>query len=106
MGCQLAEMRTKAGPSLGGMPESVHIVVVLLSMGHIRDRNFQGCIPDRGFFVVQKRALEAFHLDPEKWGVNVQSLSGSPANFQVQYPLSMLDFLLLILFYFLVNMSW
>jgi glycine hydroxymethyltransferase len=31
----------------------------------------------------QQRALETFRLDPEHWGVNVQSLSGSPANFQV-----------------------
>ena len=31
----------------------------------------------------QQRALKAFNLDPAKWGVNVQSLSGSPSNFQV-----------------------
>lgn len=38
---------------------------------------------DQVELLCQKRALEAFHLDPDEWGVNVQSLSGSPANFQV-----------------------
>jgi len=38
---------------------------------------------DQVELMCQKRALEAFHLDPNEWGVNVQSLSGSPANFQV-----------------------
>ena len=38
---------------------------------------------DQVELLCQERALEAFNLDPEEWGVNVQSLSGSPANFQV-----------------------
>jgi glycine hydroxymethyltransferase len=42
---------------------------------------------DQVELLCQKRALEAFNLDPEEWGVNVQSLSGSPANFQVCFRL-------------------
>jgi glycine hydroxymethyltransferase len=39
---------------------------------------------DQVELLCQKRALEAFDLNPAEWGVNVQSLSGSPANFQVR----------------------
>lgn len=38
---------------------------------------------DRIELLCQKRALEAFGVTPDKWGVNVQTLSGSPANLQV-----------------------
>lgn len=38
---------------------------------------------DQSELLCQKRALEAFRLNPEEWGVNVQALSGSPANFYV-----------------------
>ncbi|EGF83359.1 hypothetical protein BATDEDRAFT_15526 [Batrachochytrium dendrobatidis JAM81] len=38
---------------------------------------------DRAERLCQARALEAFKLDPAKWGVNVQSLSGAPANLYV-----------------------
>merc|ERR1719343_69462 len=38
---------------------------------------------DQAESLCQRRALEACRLDPQAWGVNVQSLSGSPANFQV-----------------------
>mmetsp|Transcript_32180 Transcript_32180/g.44634 ORF Transcript_32180/g.44634 Transcript_32180/m.44634 type:complete len:522 (+) Transcript_32180:111-1676(+) len=38
---------------------------------------------DQAEILCQQRALAAFRLDPAKWGVNVQSLSGSPSNMQV-----------------------
>ncbi|KAL3455500.1 serine hydroxymethyltransferase-domain-containing protein [Aspergillus heterothallicus] len=35
---------------------------------------------DQSERLCQQRALETFRLNPEEWGVNVQPLSGSPAN--------------------------
>lgn len=38
---------------------------------------------DQSESLCQERALKAFRLDPEQWGVNVQALSGAPANLYV-----------------------
>ena len=38
---------------------------------------------DEAELLCQRRALEAFGLSEDEWGVNVQTLSGSPANFAV-----------------------
>jgi len=38
---------------------------------------------DKAETLCMKRALESCRLNPEEWGVNVQVLSGSPANFNV-----------------------
>lgn len=40
-------------------------------------------VVDQVEILCQTRALEAYGLDSEKWGVNVQPYSGSPANFAV-----------------------
>lgn len=38
---------------------------------------------DKIELLCQERALKAYGLNPEEWGVNVQPYSGSPANFEV-----------------------
>lgn len=52
------------------------------SEGYPGERYYGGNeIIDKAEALCQKRALEAFGLDPSQWGVNVQPLSGAPANF-------------------------
>src|SRR5437773_369900 len=52
--------------------------------GYPGRRYYRGtAVVDEVESLAQKRALELFELKPETWGVNVQPLSGSPANFAV-----------------------
>uniref|UniRef100_A0A1B6D8I1 Serine hydroxymethyltransferase n=1 Tax=Clastoptera arizonana TaxID=38151 RepID=A0A1B6D8I1_9HEMI len=54
------------------------------SEGYPGQRYYGGTeVIDKVEILCQKRALDAFNLDPAKWGVNVQPYSGSPANFAV-----------------------
>lgn len=54
------------------------------SEGYPNQRYYGGNLfIDQIEIMCQQRALQAYGLDPEKWGVNVQALSGSPANFAV-----------------------
>lgn len=52
------------------------------SEGYPGQRYYGGTeVIDKIELLCQKRALEAFKLNPSEWGVNVQPYSGSPANF-------------------------
>ena len=55
------------------------------SEGYTFSRNSGGDdIVDEIESLCQRRGLEVFQLDAQEWGVNVHSLSGSVANFQVR----------------------
>lgn len=52
---------------------------------HVPTRRYYGGNEyiDQCELLCEQRALDLFGLDPAEWGVNVQTLSGSPANFAV-----------------------
>lgn len=54
------------------------------SEGYPGKRYYGGCmVVDKIEDLCRTRALQAFRLDPAKWHVNVQGLSGAPVNFAV-----------------------
>jgi glycine hydroxymethyltransferase len=56
------------------------------SEGYPGARYYGGCeVIDKIETLAQQRALEAFNLDPAKWGVNLQGLSGAPANLAIYF---------------------
>jgi Glycine/serine hydroxymethyltransferase len=94
--CQLIEQEKKRQQSSLVLIASENFTskAVLDALGSVLSNKYSEGYPGARYYggnenidqvemLCQKRALEAFHLDPKEWGVNVQSLSGSPANFQV-----------------------
>uniref|UniRef100_A0A7S3Q0M1 Serine hydroxymethyltransferase n=1 Tax=Chaetoceros debilis TaxID=122233 RepID=A0A7S3Q0M1_9STRA len=94
--CQLIEQEKKRQQSSLVLIASENFTsrAVLDALGSVLSNKYSEGYPGARYYggnenidqveiLCQKRALEAFHLDSEEWGVNVQSLSGSPANFQV-----------------------
>lgn len=74
--------------------ENFTSTAVIGALGSVFTNKYSEGYPDARYYggneivdemekLCQKRALEAFGLDPEEWGVNVQPYSGSPANFAV-----------------------
>lgn len=74
--------------------ENCTSVAVLDALGSVMSNKYSEGYPGQRYYggnqiidqaeeLCRARALDAFNLDSEQWGVNVQSLSGSPANFQV-----------------------
>ncbi len=71
---------------------------VLSALGSVLTNKYSEGYPGKRYYggnsvidevekVCQNRALKLFGLNKEKWAVNVQSLSGSPANFAVYFAL-------------------
>lgn len=74
--------------------ENFTSVAVLETLGSCLTNKYSEGYPNQRYYggnlfidkielMCQQRALEGYGLDPNEWGVNVQALSGSPANFAV-----------------------
>ena len=91
------EARQKEGLEL--IPSENYVSTpVLEAMGSILTNKYAEGYPKKRYYagnkftdevesLCQKRALEAYGLDPKEWAVNVQPLSGSPANIAVYFAL-------------------
>ena len=74
--------------------ENFTSIAVLTALGSVMQNKYSEGYPHARYYggnefidmaesLCQQRALAAFRLSPEQWGVNVQPHSGSPANFYV-----------------------